>query len=145
MINNIAIITSMITAIAAIIAPVITSIINNRYQRKIRAMELYFVEKSAVYKELVEKIMLFTYCSGVDGDEYSDYLCCFEKAYLIADKKTLEKLDTLSNVLTHYRFTKSGNLPLNVPSCSKEELHIAIHNVTVALNEELQSYKLLIK
>lgn len=93
LLTNITLLTSAIAAIAAIIAPLITTWVNNKYQVKIRKMELFQnrkVEVIAAYTSAVSN-----YISSPNIKVRNDYYSCYGEVFLYVNKNHWSKIESL--------------------------------------------------
>lgn len=97
---NSTIIVALLTALAAVLSPLITAVINNNKEIKIKRLDLFYTEKSKAYHD-------FSVCSAVYIEEYiidedncpskNKFVESFNNAYLVADDSTRKAMIALRN------------------------------------------------
>lgn len=101
-------IAALITAIAAIIAPVITSVINNKYQLKMKKLELYEAKRIESINKYVSLICKYiNNISGYTEKEFAEYM---QAIYLYAPKSVWKDIDKLNEAISSKNFTEARKL-----------------------------------
>lgn len=100
---DITIIVSLIAAIAAITAPVITKFSESRTQIKLKKMELIYNHKRMAYHNFTKSYIDFVYTFPTGETDYLAYIKDFQEAYLICDKHTRVLLKELSLIINRMR------------------------------------------
>ena len=84
------IILSTIAAVAAILAPLLTAIINNRYSLRLKKLETFYDHKFSIYKNFFEAYgKVQNYVSQQDNH---DFFAALYEVCLICNSKTRSKL-----------------------------------------------------
>lgn len=105
---DITVIVAMIAAISAIVAPVVTALINNRYQLKLRRIEMYEQKRIEVINEYASAVNSYlnhiSTCSGTNFAKYKQTIFLYaphsawsiiEKMNNYIDEKELDKANAL--------------------------------------------------
>jgi len=95
---NPTIIISSVTALVAIIAPVITTYLNNKTQLRLKNIDMFYKEKSDAYQKFCTDIALVLDNLG-RNNEIKEYKKAHQLAYLMSDNKTRALLDELETQL----------------------------------------------
>ncbi len=95
----------LITAIVAILAPVLTAIINNRHQYRIKKMELEqkAYEQSVLHKREIFEKFLSSFnkaCQLKTSESLSEFSSCYSLVYIYLPKPVQDEL-ALVNLLIH--------------------------------------------
>lgn len=89
------IIMSSIAAVAAILAPLLTAIINNRHSLRFKKIEIFYDHKFAIYKNFFEAYgKLQNYVTQKDNNDF--YASLYEVC-LICEPETRKRLFVLKN------------------------------------------------
>ncbi|WP_143314960.1 hypothetical protein [Clostridium sp. HBUAS56017] len=137
--SNITIIVALIAAISAIFAPFITAYINNKHQKQMKYIDMFYNEKLAAYKDFCASSSIYLdVCElnwpdegefdirNIPQEEKYDYLKKYQFAYLMANKEVQILMDKLDN---------SNHTIL--ASYSKKEIKL----ICQAMNKDLESFK----
>ena len=102
------VIAALIAAVAAIIAPVITTCLNNRHQYKMRKLEISQEEKIKAIQEYTEACSNFL----IDGRSAakSEYYKSYGKIFLYANKKNWSKIEKLHFAIENGPESAASNL-----------------------------------
>ena len=102
----------MFAAIAAILAPVFTCLINNRHQYKMRKLEIIQEQKSKVIHEYAEA------CSNYMTDSHKnaqvEYYKSYGKIYLYANKKHWRAIESIHTDIENGNFKLASEKLTNV-------------------------------
>lgn len=128
---NPTIMVALITAITAIIAPLINSYINNKNQIKLKNLDLFYKEKSDTYQRFCTAAIdldywIYSICDDITPPSHY-YLKAHQLAYLIADKKTR----SLLNELHPYYF---------LGEIKESEITTLLSKIVESMNEDLEKY-----
>lgn len=99
---NATIIVALITAIAAILAPLVTAVINNRYQLKIRKIELYEEKRIIAINQYVS--LVCKYLDHPSGHFKNEFSQSKQTIFLYAPKSTWDHIESMNTAID------SGNL-----------------------------------
>lgn len=102
---DITVIVAMVTAFSAIIAPVLTAIINNRHNFRVKKMELYQTRKINAIEKYLQTTGLFL-SSDKSSDNYS-YNKCLGEIYLYAPKSVWHLIDELDAQIKSRNFVQA--------------------------------------
>ncbi|NSB15855.1 hypothetical protein [Clostridium beijerinckii] len=131
--KNPAIIVALITAIAAIIAPIITSYNNNKTQLQLKNMDLFYKDKSDIYQRFClafETLDSWVHDlnENIDNEPLSnEYLNIHKLTYLISNDEVRTLLDELSS-----HFDK--------PAINEGKYEILKKEIIKSMNYDLQSF-----
>jgi hypothetical protein len=95
----------LIISLAAIVIPLVSKIIENRHQRRLKTLEVILNRKLDAYSEYVRLAAQFAYISGKDGVGYNEYLKADQVVRLIASEKVQEALDKVAISANRLRAT----------------------------------------
>lgn len=124
--TDITIIVALITAIAAILAPLITSVINQIGAHRLRALELFFEEKTKVYKQFLETTAQFPVFPT--EDDVSKLNCALNLATLYSSRETGK---AMSIYVHHLVNSKTQTTDVG-------DAYLAVYH---AMQNELKKYK----
>ena len=83
---------SLVAAIAAIVAPVITAVITARYNLRTKALDLYFSERSSVFRAFMSEAVRFSLSKSHSVAEITELQKLSAQALLFASPDTQEKI-----------------------------------------------------
>lgn len=92
------IIVATLTALSAIIAPLITTHINNKKEITLKQLDMFYKEKSEAYKVFLTNAASYVEEFIINEDDCpskSKYFQSFQNAYLVSDDDTRNKLEKL--------------------------------------------------
>ena len=112
---NTTVIVALIAAISAIIAPVITAFINNRYQLKIRKIELYEQKRIDVINSYSKS--LNAYLNNICGNTEYEFAQHKQAIFLYAPKSTWKIIEKINKNIDERKFDDARNL---LPDLMKE-------------------------
>lgn len=128
---EVTIVVSLITALAAIIAPVITAIINNRANRKIKVLELFYQRKTDAYLEFMKAASAVL----VNGRPAQELLAQIQEAgsvaLLFSSKETQSKISKYCAMLLKSDYSPSGLAALSQ----------SYHDAIISMQEEINEYR----
>ena len=104
---------SLIAAIAAIVAPVITAVITARYSFRAKALDLYFSERSSVFRAFMSGAVLFSLSTSHTVAEIAELQKLSAQALLFASPDTQEKISIFQREIMNL-----GNSPSSVSRMS---------------------------
>lgn len=125
--TDITIIVALITAFAAIIAPLITAIINHVSAYRLRTLELFFIEKSKAYHQYMNITSHFP-INPTPEDIHTLY-SALNQAVLYSSKDTAQVLNRYVYFLLDTYHSDNGVIA---------EMHL---ETIVAMQNELKKYK----
>lgn len=103
---NTTVLIALITAIAAILAPLISKYIECKYQLKLKGIEILLSRKIQAYQDFTTEASKYVYItSGRDGPEYAKYLETFHKALIVSNPETTKSLEDFEDVMNKLRGT----------------------------------------
>ncbi len=89
-----------ITAISAIVAPIVTALINNRHIEKMKVQDFIFQERIEAYQDFLN-LLTFTLAENSFDQEVSfQFKCSYSKVYLLCSENTKVLLDRLQNYIS---------------------------------------------
>ncbi|MEG1608336.1 MAG: hypothetical protein RR348_00565 [Clostridia bacterium] len=94
MIDKLPLILSSVTAIVAIISPIILSIISNKQHRKLESLKLMYVQKQSVFEDLITY-----YTLKYKDPNINVFSSKISKAILVANDKTAMSLNKLLDAI----------------------------------------------
>lgn len=122
-----AIIVALITALAAIIAPIITQLLARNGAYKLKELELFFLEKVKVYNEFIN--LSSTFPQNGSTEEAFKLVAAINRATLFSSEKT-------SRILSAYYAFLTG-----IAAHSQEDIAGARTAAISAMQEELRKYQ----
>ncbi|QAA31230.1 hypothetical protein [Clostridium manihotivorum] len=131
---NTTIVVALITAIAAIIAPLINSFMNNRTQLKLKRLDLFYKEKSDIYQNFCKAIIdLDNWIYTEDDDARlnppsKEFLKIHQLTYLMANTEIRSLLDELNS------YYYLGEI-------KEKEIKTILMDVIQAMNEDLEKFR----
>ena len=93
----VSIIISSITALAAILSPQITALINNRHQIKLKKMEMYEAKRIEVINSFIAGVSKYLYSPYPDSEQQMGEV--ISSVFLYAPKSTWSKIDELMTAI----------------------------------------------
>lgn len=124
---DITVIVALITTLAAIIAPLITAIINHVSAYRLKTLELFFVEKVKAYHEYMDIASCFPI--NPTPDDMHKLFSTLNKAALYSSKDTVQQLNCYAYFL------------LDTDHSDKNAIAEANFATLQALQRELKKYK----
>lgn len=133
--NNATVIVALITAIAAIISPAITAWFNTRTQLKLKALDMFYLEKMKSYKEFCANSSSHISEGANYSSRYFDkYTKAYEDAYLLSSPKIQSKMDKLKKYL-------DSKLGASLIVKDREYASTLLYEIRTSMSNELKSYK----
>lgn len=118
--NNVTIIVALITALAAIVAPVITQFIAQRGAYRLKSLELFFAEKAKVYRKYINVTSKFP--PEPKLDDLMKLNNALNQALVYSSKDTGRKLTAYV-----FQLRKTKNPDLDAIAETHLEAFLAIH------------------
>lgn len=91
---------SIITAVVAIIAPVITTIIHNKHDLKIQSMQFSATNRLALYQDFLDILNTTLTREAFTKDISLQFKQSFSKVYIVCSDSTRALLDQLENYIS---------------------------------------------
>lgn len=105
---NATIIVSLVAAIAAIIAPVVSSLINNHYQLKVKKLELYEERRIKIINDYVSSVSM---CIQSATDENINEMCkTFNSIFLYTSPDLWDDLNKLNKLILNLEFEQASEI-----------------------------------
>ena len=120
--TNPTVITALVAAVAAIIAPIITAKINNRHQYKMRKLEIMQEEKIKAIQNYAESCS--NYIAHPNRPELVEYSKSYGKIFLYAKKETRKDIEQIQKHLDNQNFTAASCLLVKVCCDLSSEMKI---------------------
>lgn len=104
--NEFTVIAALIAAVAAIVAPVFTAIINNHYQYKIRKLELTQKQKIEVIQRYAASCSNYMVaCNAKARDEYYQ---SYGEVFLYTDKRSWSVIESIHNDIEKQNYASAS-------------------------------------
>ena len=110
--TNPTVIAALVAAVAAIVAPIITSWINNRHQYKMRKLEIMQTERIRVIQHYAEACS--NYISRPNQSELVEYSKSYGKIFLYAPKAIHKDIEEIQRLLDVNDFSSASSLLVKV-------------------------------
>lgn len=120
-----AMIISGIALLSSIISPLITALINNHYQSKLKEKEFSYSTKIKIYHEYIEVTSREILISGISDN----YKKIYPKIFLYTPPKIWNKIEELNNIIEK---EKSEQI-----FCNKDECRKILIQISKELNKEI--------
>lgn len=105
---NATIIVSLVAAIAAIIAPVVSSLINNHYQLKVKKLELYEERRIKIINDYASSV---SKCIQSATDENINEMCeTFNSIFLYTSPDLWDDLNKLNKLILNLEFEQASEI-----------------------------------
>ena len=89
-----------ITAISAIVAPIVTALINNRHLEKMKVENFILQERIAAYHDFLNLLTFTLAENSLDQEVSFQFKCSYSKAYLLCSNNTRILLDELQDYIS---------------------------------------------
>ena len=122
---DITLIVALITALAAIIAPVLTALITQHGEYRLKSLELFFNAKSKAYLELLDATSNFP--KFPEESKIIELYALLNRAFLLSTENTRSKLSLYVKLLIE-------------SSADSELLTLAYQDAVLAMQNELKDY-----
>lgn len=102
------VIIACITASAAIVAPVITALINNMYQLKMKQLEIYEEKRIEVINRYVSAVS--SYVTKASSSSENDLFVIMNSVFLYAPPKVWKDISNLNSLINNHNLVKAKEL-----------------------------------
>jgi len=86
----------LIISLAGMAIPLISKIIENRHQKRLKTLEVILNRKLDFYNDYIKLTAQFGYVAAKDGSEYNEYLKAYYVARLVAAPKVKEAMEKVA-------------------------------------------------
>lgn len=121
---EIAAIMSTFATLCSIIVPIVVAVINNRYNAKLRKIDLFYENKFKAYNDFMIASGEYT----TTGHQYNLFIRAANSAMLVADEETVKALQRIS-LTAQQRIAHSDLIP-------------AVNNIVALMNKDLDKSEL---
>lgn len=123
---NATIIVALVAAVAAIIAPVLSSFINNHYQLKVKSLELYEERRIKVINNYVSSVSKCI--QSASGENIKEMCETFNSIFLYTSPELWDDLKNLNDLILNVEFDQASELLPSIaqrlsPSVFKRNKH----------------------
>ena len=113
---------ALLAAFSAIIAPIVTSCINNRHQYRMRKLEIAQEEKIKAIQHYAEACS--NYISHPARDELVEYSRAYGKIFLYTDKSCHDDIKAIDKSIENQKLQDSSNMLAKVCEALSSEMKI---------------------
>lgn len=97
---------AVILGLSAIISPIVTTVINNKYQSKIKELEMFNESKISALNNFVEATV--EVISSHNSEDLTEYFSSINKLFIYFNNLTLDTFNDLSKSLKENNFSKAN-------------------------------------
>lgn len=97
---------AVILGLSAIISPIVTTVINNKYQSKIKELEMFNESKISALNNFVEATV--EVISSHNSEDLTEYFSSVNKLFIYFNNLTLDTFNDLSKSLKENNFSKAN-------------------------------------
>lgn len=99
---------SIVTAIIAVVSPVITTIIHDKHDLKIRSMQFSATERLSLYQDFLDAFNETLLGNSFTNDTSLLLKKSFSKVYIVCSDTTQHLLDELENYISYHADSSIG-------------------------------------
>lgn len=124
----------LIISLAAMVIPLISKIIENRNQRRLKTLEVILNHKLDAYGNYIKNATHFAYMSPKDGVDYNEYLKALQVVRLVAGPEVQDALKKVALTANAIRAAEGFQSVSGLETSWKE----AIDKVCEAMAKEIE-------